>query len=230
MIDNPKLVDALQVWLSVAFTKLALFTTKDLRMNMMSVRKHRLTISAFCFFTAVGCTNTPKKTAEFEGPKISAAETQEGRDITGAAALQANAHNFVEIDFSQASSFLSNRSKTALESSIEQAKKYGDIKQIIVLSWADEEYPSQKQNKLSNAQRALADKRNSSIKSFFKTFSRSDVETYNMAERPNILSKWFNTSDSQLKRSLVAAGLPTTADELQYPSKAAHSVVLIKVE
>ena len=56
-----------------------------------------------------------------------------------------------------------------------------------------------------------------------------NVDTYNMAKQPSILAEWFNSTDNKLKTSLVAAGLPTTADALQYPSKKSHAVVLIKI-
>ncbi len=60
-----------------------------------------------------------------------------------------------------------------------------------------------------------------------RTGEVSEVDTYNMPKQPNAFSRWFNTSDARLKKSLVAEGLPTTADSLQYPSKASHSIVMV---
>ena len=100
----------------------------------------------------------------------------------------------------------------------------------MVLSWSDYEYPSKNLKKLPKAQIDLAQKRNRSVESYIKSLKSVDIDAYNMAEQPNALSKWFNATDNKLKNALVSAGLPTTADDTQYPSKASHSVILIKVE
>ena len=63
-----------------------------------------------------------------------------------------------------------------------------------------------------------------------RTVKNSGISAYNMAERPSVVSRWFNTSDNKLKTSLIAAGLPTTSDSPVYSSKASHSVVFVKVE
>jgi hypothetical protein len=193
-------------------------------------KKYKLYVSSIALLTLGGCANTPHKVADVDNSKLSFIEENDGRQITNAAAKEAKAHNFVEINFSQSSSVLSQSAVSLLEDAINQAKKSGKINQIIVLSWADEEYPSKARNKLSKQQGVLAEKRNSAIRKYFESISSADVETYNMAERPNILSKWFNTADTKLKNSFIAAGLPTTGDELQYPSKASHAVILIKVD
>jgi len=57
------------------------------------------------------------------------------------------------------------------------------------------------------------------------------VDTYNMAQQPNVLSKWFNTTDNKLKNTLVAAGLRTTASEPSAsPHKASHALILVNAE
>lgn len=196
----------------------------------MIYHKYRTYISSLALFCLAGCANAPKKVVDLENPRTSFTEEADGRQITNAAAKEVKAYNFVEIDFSQSSAILSKSAISSLEAAIQQAKQRGEINQIIVLSWADEEYPSEKRNTLSNQQNALAESRNSAIKRYFNVMKNIDVETYNMAEQPNALSRWFNSTDTKLKKSLMAAGLPTTGDELQYPSKASHAVILIRVE
>ena len=84
--------------------------------------------------------------------------------------------------------------------------------------------------KLGRSEINLATKRNKAVENYIKENRSIDVDSYNMAEQPNSFSKWINTTDARLKRSLVAAGLPTTADDPQYPSKAGSSVVRVKLE
>ena len=104
----------------------------------------------------------------------------------------------------------------------------GRVDEVIVLSWADQNYPSKELSKLSKEQRNLASQRNTNVKEYLKSMKDLDVKSYNMAERPSSFSKMFNTADSELKNSMLHAGLSTTADEADYASKASHSVILIK--
>lgn len=160
----------------------------------------------------------------------SATESNDSRSVSNAAASQADAYNFVEISFEPGSTGLTESAKSSLRSVVEQAKSAGKLDEAIVMSWSDEEYPSKDVKKLPKNQRDLAENRNKAVKEFIKSVQKMDIDTYNMASQPNTISKWFNTPDARLKNSLSAAGLPTTADQKQYPSKASHSLVLIKVE
>ncbi len=196
----------------------------------MRKHKYKVFITSFAIISLTRCTNAPQKITDSEVPRTSYAEEQEGRSITTAAAKEISAHNFVEINFPQSSSELSKSAISSLESAVLQARQQGVVNKIIVLSWSDNEYPSKKLNKLSKSQRTLAENRNKAVRKYFNQTTNVNIDTYNMAERPSTLAKWFNTTDTKLKNSLTAAGLPTTGDELQYPSKASHSVVLIKVE
>lgn len=180
--------------------------------------------------TAANCSNTAHKVSDVAKSSTSITEEEDGRIVTNAAAKEVKAHNFVEIKFPPLSAVLSQDAIAALESVVTQAKKSGTIDQFIVLSWSDQEYPSKAQKNLSRDQIALAEQRNLAIKKHLSLRENADVDLYNMSERPNMMSKFFNTTDAKLKKSLMAAGLPTTADDPQYPSKASHSVVLVKVD
>jgi len=164
------------------------------------------------------------------GAGMSSSERAAGSSVSNAAANAANAYNFVEISFEPGSTGLTESAKSSIQQVVSQAKSAGKLDEAIVMSWSDEEYPAKDVKKLPKAQRDLADSRNKAVKDYVKSIQKMDVDTYNMASQPNVLSKWFNTTDAKLKNSLTAAGLPTTADNPQYPSKASRSLVLIKVE
>jgi hypothetical protein len=157
-------------------------------------------------------------------------EQADNRMVSNAAANEVKAYNFVEVTFEAGSTSLTQSAKTALYQVLSQAKRAGKLDEAIVMSWSDEEFPSKNLKKLPKFQRDLADNRNKSVKDYIKSIQKIDVDQYNMATQPNAFSKWFNTTDAKLKNSLIAAGLPTTADNPQYPSKASHSLILIKVE
>lgn len=194
------------------------------------LKNKRSYVGAVALLALIGCANAPEKGAKSDQARTAFTEEAEGRAVTSAAAKEVRAHNFVEIEFNPGSSVLSESAKTSLNAIMEQARQDGKIDEVIVLSWADQEYPSANVKKLSKPQTELAENRNKAVENYVKTIRRVDVDTYNMAAQPNALSKWFNTTDNKLKKSFLAAGLPTTADSPKYPSKASHSVILVKIE
>lgn len=177
----------------------------------------------------VGCAGTAQKTTPVNSPTIMS-EKADSQKINNTVAQEAKAHNFVEISFDQGSATLSESAKASLDAVVEQARTSGKIDEVLVFSWSDEEFPSKNLKKLSKQQRELAEKRNEAISKHIKSQKSVDVDTYSMAERSNALSRWFNTTDNKLKNAFTAAGLPTSADSHQYPSKASHAVILVKVD
>lgn len=163
-------------------------------------------------------------------PRRSYTEELEGSGISLEAAREVKGNSFVEIQFKPSTFELTDSAKASISSLLDQGARLGDIHEIMVLSWADHEYPSRDLRRLPRRQIALASARNSSIQSFLRSMQNVDVAKYNMAEQPNILSKWLETDDARLKDTLVAAGLPTTEDEIQYPSKASHAIIILKLK
>lgn len=148
-----------------------------------------------------------------------------------AAAREAEAPYFVQVEFDKGSDRLTPTSRAAIASLIERARAEGEVRDVKVLSWADQEYPSANQKRLSKSQRDLASARNRSITDHVKGLNYGlDVDTHNMAERPAAVSRWFNTSDARFKRSLVAAGIPTTAEDAPVTGRASHAVVLVTIK
>jgi hypothetical protein len=196
----------------------------------MKIDRCLLMIAAFILLVDLGCASSPQKTSEPVKQNLTAQETSDSQHVTNAAAVEAKAYNYVELEFHPGSSILTENAKTSLYSVVEQARQQGKIDEILVLSWADQAYPSQSRKKLSKQQRSLAEKRNGAIEKYVKSLRSVDVDKYNMAEQPNVFEKWFNTNDNKLKNSLISAGLPTTSASVDYPSKVKHSIVLVKIE
>ncbi len=193
----------------------------------MKSRKHILVLSFFSCLFAVGCTHEKRVSATEKQYRKSYEEAQ-GRATTAAVATESGATDFTEIQFREGSSSLSDEAKKSLRSMLTEPRFDDRVEEVIVLSWADQNYPSKEVSKLSKEQRNLADQRNDNVKEYLKSMRDLDVKTFNMAERPSSFSKLFNTADSELKNSMLHAGLSTTADKDDYASKASHSVILIK--
>ena len=96
------------------------------------------------------------------------------------------------------------------------------------MTWADAEYPADVQKALPKPQRDLVSRRNKAMNDYIKTkTSNVNVDTYNMAERPNTLEKLFNTSDARIKKSLESAGMTNTATSLRSSANASKSTVML---
>lgn len=195
---------------------------------MLSYEKNTVLL-LICFMSIAACAKRVHSVSEITRPTTLEESTGAGVSSTAAQAVDANA--YLEIQFEPGVSNLSEKQKNALRAMIDQSRARGEIDEVLVLSWADQEYPGKNEGRLSSKQVELASKRGQAIKDFIgRVESDIDVDRYNMAKRPGVLAKWFNTTDAQLKRTLVAAGLPTTEDAVQQPSKASHSVVIFRME
>lgn len=132
---------------------------------------------------------------------------------------------YIDVDFGKGNTKLDEKGKVAVKAILAEAEKHGKIDEMIVLSWSDTEYPSNSVRTLSKDERKLADKRNREIEKYVNNLDhlkRLDVDTYNMAEKPNSLSRWTKNYDHRIKASL--------SEQPPLPSKAAHSVILVKMK
>lgn len=123
----------------------------------------------------------------------------------------------ITIQFSPKSAVLSEEHKGMLRKLVRSVRSNKDIEEITVASWSDKNLPATGQ-KLSDADRDLADKRAEAIKDIVRMeLGVSDVDVYNMAEPANWLSRTFNTSDAELKSIFGRTGeeIPVTRDEFQ---------------
>jgi hypothetical protein len=201
--------------------------------NKMNVKNFLLGIGTLALIAPLGCAHKQPQRIARQTTHTKTTRTipqEEGRNLDNSAAKEVSAHNFAEIEFQPGSADLTEGARESLRRAVEKADQSGKIDEVIVLSWSDQEYPSAQAKKLSQSEVNLAEKRNEAVEKEIKAIRNVDVDAYNMAKRPNAFSRLLNTTDSQLKSSMVAAGLPTTSDTDQFPSKASRSVVLIKLE
>jgi outer membrane protein OmpA-like peptidoglycan-associated protein len=146
------------------------------------------------------------------------------------AARQAGSNNVVEVNFEKGSAVLTEGSRVSLRGMVEQARMSGKIDELKVLAWSDADYPNNSQNKLSKQDRELADKRASAIRDYVKSeLGVDDVDTYNMAERPNAFEDMFNTSDARTKSAFESAGM-TGAGGDSLTGKASHAIIMAMIE
>lgn len=167
------------------------------------MKKHLLTSALVLAATVLGACSHSSKTTE------ASQVTQYQREQVDAASK--NKASFVKtVEFNKGSQMLTSPSAEELRSMVMEAKSAGEIDEIRVAVWADEAYPMASEKKLSSQQRRLADDRGRNIKNYLKSDLKiDDVDVYSMAERPNAVEKFFNTSDAKVKTAMETSGMTT---------------------
>ena len=147
------------------------------------------------------------------------------------AAKRLGATKVTEINFAKGKTEISKDEAQQLQQAIREAGKSGTVKNIKVLVWSDKEYPAEK-TKAEKNDIKLAKERAQKLRSLLKKdLNSSDVDTYNMAERPNAIAKLFRTSDALVKEKAETEGLaPSDKKDLglfDHNAHASTAVVLI---
>ncbi|MES2856559.1 MAG: hypothetical protein V4692_11885 [Bdellovibrionota bacterium] len=169
----------------------------------------------------VGCANAQREADK--AMTTPSAESQTAANAAGAASV-------IEVNFDKGSFVLNEGSREALREMAAKAKANGKIDEFHVLAWADKDYPADTKAKATTAERDLANRRASSISTFIKNeLAVSDVDTYNMTERPGTLSKLFNTDNARLKEAFEQAGVTGAAGK-SITGKASRAVVMATLE
>lgn len=190
------------------------------------MKKIMMSTLAFAALAAVGCSSSSKTDSVYRST-ASANEVMDAKVAT-----KMDAPYFTEVEFGKGETTLTEADRQKIINTVTDARNAGvKIDDVKVITWADAEYPTTGQGKLSKEQQKLVERRNKHVKDIVKTAaSNVDVDVYNMAERPNTLQKWLNTSDAKIKKSFETAGLPTTESGAKMPAKASKSVIMVITE
>lgn len=132
-----------------------------------------------------------------------------------------------EIGFPQEGTNISSSAKQEIRNLYQKAREKGEIDKVKVISWADLEYPSVHEKKLSEDQMKLANSRNETIENYLETFGEDlEVEKISMAERPGKVDELMSSDEVEVKKSLETSGLPNTDTTVKVPGKASQSIVI----
>ncbi len=108
------------------------------------------------------------------------------------------------ISFELQKANLTDESKGTLDNLIKEAKNSGKIDEVQIAVWSDNPVPAEGKE-LSKSDRNLANARKKNLTSYLKKgLGVADVDTFNMAERANWLSRSFDSDEAQLKSEITA--------------------------
>lgn len=145
---------------------------------------------------------------------------------------QVEGTHYTAIEFEEGKTDLNEMSKNHLNSLAQKAARDGrEIEEIIILAWADKEYPA-KEEKASPSAIILAKERAQAVKDYFEEdlHSLEDIDSYNMAKRPHMMSKVFNNDDYTVKEAFEKSGTTGTRlpDGSTSYTKASKALVIIE--
>jgi|GEM_PF-3551744 len=162
-------------------------------------------------------------------------DTSMGSHMGSQASAQSIPH--VTIEFSPGSALLTQTETAKIRDLVASSKSGGmRSKGTTIAAWSDRALPRTSGQKLSDADRDLAEKRADAIKSYLKDEQNvSTVDTYNLADDSNWLARTFKTSDSELRSVFGKKGseTPVTHSEfkvIQNEGGPSTAVVVIEQE
>lgn len=178
-----------------------------------------VTMAAVSLIFATGCSHQAKKKSP---------------DKTAVAAKEIGGTHYTTIEFKKGTTKLTEASKVNLNSLTTRAHRSGrEIDEIKVLAWADQEYPD-KVHKAPTREVILAKERANNIKKYLskELHESEDIEAFNMAKRPNLVSKLFKNEDYDVKEAFEQTGATGTRlnDGSVSYSKASKAIVIIDYE
>lgn len=159
------------------------------------------------------------------------AQKKSSDDSAKVAAAVGGTH-YATIEFEKGSSKLTPISQQNLNALAARANQDGrEIEEIKVLAWADKEYPEKVDKNPNTKDVILAKERAKSIESYLEEdlHNGTEIESFNMAKRPNLLSKLVKGDDYAVKEAFERSGATSTKldDGSTSYSKASRAIVII---
>lgn len=182
--------------------------------------KFVIVISLIVTFLVSCSHDTKKKTAKTKAP----APTQ----VVGGI-------HYTTLVFNKGKSQLNTDSKEHLKAlAIRAHKNQKPIEEIRILAWADQEYPDNGEVKSKNSDVILAGERAQKIRDFLEEDLKeeNDIDAYNMAKRPDLLSKLLRNDEYDVKEAFETIGTTSTRlpDGSVSYTKASKAIVIVDYE
>ncbi len=183
-----------------------------------------LALATLSLVFAAGCTSPAAKKKSIETAQ---AKEEKVPTVPGT--------HYTTVDFDKGKSSLSQASKEHLKDLASRAHKKGKaIEEIKILAWSDKEYPDKVKGKASTGDIILASERAQKIKSYLEDDLKEsdDIDSFNMAKRPDLVSKLFRDDEYDVKTAFEQSGATGTRldnGSVSY-TKASKALVIIDYE
>lgn len=190
-----------------------------------------LAFASMSLLFAAGCSTPEAK----KKPGYSTSSTTTTTKTEEAKAPAVVGTQYTTVFFKKGRASLDSVSKQHLKDLASRAhKEKKEIDEIRILAWADKEYPDKVSGKTADRDIKLASERAQKIKDYLEEDlkEQEDIDSYNMAKRPDLLSKVFQNDEYKVKDAFETAG--ATGEKLPDGSvsytKASKAIVIIDYE
>lgn len=191
-------------------------------LNVLKTHKFSLLVILSIFWIA--CAHKEQatiKTPEKSAPSIEAKQV----------AAEMQAAFVTEVQFAKNKHTLSAASRKEIKKLLARAQQAGNLGEVQVAVWADQEYPSVHTKNLATEQVDLAKRRGTEISGLLKTQNRDlDPKVHNMAERPGMWGEFVANEGARLKKAFEVAGIPNSDTSVKTPAKTGHAVILVSIQ
>jgi hypothetical protein len=169
---------------------------------------------------ALGCSHAPAKKKSHE----TSSEETKASSVIGA--------HYTTVLFEQGKARLSRDGKELIKSLVSKAHESDkEIEEIHILAWADKEYPEQGNKAASTQDTILASARGQQIREFLEEDlnESEDIDSFNMARRPDFLSRLLRDDEYEIKKSFETTGATSSilSDGSVSFTKASKALVII---
>ena len=120
--------------------------------------------------------------------------------------------------FERDSAVLSDAAVAEIRTTLAAVLSDGNIKEVLVVGYADKPYPKDLAGGLSQSDLTLAKRRGEAVKNAVLNLGGRNVGVYNMAEKSSWLSKKLVTRDSQVKNEAGNRPEKQSSDDAFYQS------------
>ena len=166
---------------------------------------------------------SPPKSPKIVGPADASGTSFDAKQL----ANEMESNHVTEIRFKKGSAELTPEARKSIATVMREAKKNHSMKKVKLITWADQEMPTEKKEELSSEQMELANRRNDTLTKFIQASERSvNIDPISMAERPQGLKELIPTETARIQESLDETGVPETGDEKEGLGKASRSIII----
>jgi hypothetical protein len=177
------------------------------------------------------CSASPPQKEEVryhpQSPRITTTQPLEIGITSKQLANEYHSNDVTEIEFKTNSPQISELATAELTDLYNRTLEKNMIKEVILITWSDKEFPSQRRSKLTSRQVRLTDKRNKELKkALLKLDDDLVIEEVNMAYRSGFWEKFLATRSFRIKTSLDLFDIATTSPQDIAPQWSSHSIVI----
>lgn len=193
---------------------------------------NRIVTSLFLSIFLSACSTKPpedpSKKSPPKTPKIVGMNREVGMSFDAKQLANELQSSYVaEVRFKKGSVDLTEEAKRSLSDVITRAKKDKSIERAKLITWADQEMPSEKKRELSSDQVELAERRIDVLRKFIQnTEEKIGIDSVSMARRPGGLKKYIPNEATRIQESLERAGVPVEGERKNALGKASRSIVI----